>query len=784
MTVLAKLAIEQLTANDPARALVTLALPVAASEFASLGIIHIVSEEWQAAYAAFRRARELGDTSPVTQLNLALVEDRLGLDGRARMRALARHSPNWDEPTLRLAESYRRAKENSQACSEYERTLERNPNRVEALLALAILYLGFGEAVKAQMLLLRCCGIAPRMAEAWDALGLSLLATHDAAIAESAFGEAQRLKPENIEFALRRADASYIAGSAEGELARLEIATDVDPLDVAQLTARGALLDRLGRSDEAADILETAVLLAPESPLPTTILANSLLHLSRFSEAIPYLRKANELSPENLALKSDYAATLNRAHRYTEAKEILERMIAEHGDQPAMLCNLCNSLVSLGLQREGVEMALRATRAAPELHLPWRTLCAALAYCENVSAAEVFDACRKAGSTVTRGRTDELSLQMDKDSRTQGRRLRLGLLSPNLRTHPVGWLTVAAFEGLKPENFELVCFAQVPSDDTMSRRFRTASTAWHSVIGQTPTAIAATIRRANIDILIDLGGWGDQGALPACALRPAPVQMKWVGGQFHSTGLSEIDWFITDRWQTPVGSEQLYCERLLRLPDGYVCYSTPPNAPEIGQSPADITGFVTFGCFNNLAKINRSTIAAWSRILQRVSNSRLLLKTHQFSDPITVGWIQAMFGKHGIDASRIICRGSSSHRGQLAQHADIDIALDPFPYSGGLTTCEALWMGVPVVATFGETFASRHSASHLNNVGMADWIGDDVQSYVEIAVERAHDLRRLRGLRAALRDMMKRSALCDSSRFGTNLGAALTYAWQQYLTNG
>ncbi len=618
------------------------------------------------------------------------------------------------------------------------------------------------------MLLLRCCGVAPRLAEAWDALGIALLATGDGAAALSAFAEAQSLAPDSVAIAVRRAQAALAAETSAAELARLEAATERDPLDVAQLTARGVLLDRLGRADDAADVLETAVLLAPEAPLPAAALAHSLLHAARFMAAVPALRRATELAPRNLALHNDYAAALNRVHRYREGQEILETLIAEHGERPALLCNLCNSLVSLGRQRDGVEVARRATQMAPDLHLGWRTLASALSYCDGVTAAEVLAAARRAGATLPHAEAPPPVRPRD-----IGTKLRIGLLSPNLRTHPVGWLTLAAFEALDRAAFDLVCFGQAASEDAVCRRFRAVASEWHRAIGRPTAEIAETIRAAGIDVLIDLGGWGDQGTLAACALRPAPLQVKWVGMQNHSTGLAEIDFFLSDRWQTPAGSDHLYTERLLRLPDGYVCYSAPPYAPDVAGLPADAGGGVTFGCFNNLAKITPATIAAWACVLRRVAHSRLLLKTHQFSDRTTADRMRAAFAAHGVDPGRIEARGSSSHRAQLGMHHEVDIVLDPFPYSGGLTTCEALWMGVPVVTMPGDTFCSRHSMSHLHNLGLPEWVADDIDGYVELAVSQASDLTALRRLRAELRARMRASPLCDAPRFAANLGAAL-----------
>ncbi|MEA2743664.1 MAG: protein O-GlcNAc transferase, partial [Acetobacteraceae bacterium] len=289
-----------------------------------------------------------------------------------------------------------------------------------------------------------------------------------------------------------------------------------------------------------------------------------------------------------------------------------------------------------------------------------------------------------------------------------------------------------------------------------------------------------TARARGIDILIDLGGYGDAARMAACANRLAPVQIKWVGMQTHSSGLAEMDWFLTDRWETPDGFEPLYSEKLLRMPDGYVCYSPPSHAPDVVGSPALTNHHVTFGCFNNLAKITPLTIQTWAEILRRVPASRLILKTHQLSDLPTADGLLASFSALGIDRDRIELRGSSGHRAFMGEYGHVDIVLDPFPYSGGLTTCEALWMGVPTITLPGEIFASRHSASHMSNAGLPDWVTGSVAEYIEMAVTRASNVPALATLRASLRESVRRSPLCDAPRFGQNLGAALRRAWQAW----
>ncbi len=736
------------------------------------GIACLAAGNWAGARVAFAAAVAAGDRSGPTLLNLALAEDRVGEDGRARMREAETTWPDWDEPPLRLAESYRRAEEIVPAADAYERALAINPNREEALLGLGVLRLRLGDAAGALPLLLRCCARAPARAEAWDALGIGWRAAGDPAKAEAAAAEAQRLRPDDLGIVLRRVEAAIAAGGAQAELARLSEAGSRDPLNVALVTARGALLLDLGRAAEAASVLEVATALAPEAREPALLLAEALLQAPPAQAALPALRRAVTLAPDNAALRNNLAAVLTRLNRNAEARELLDGVIAAHGEHPAFLCNLANALVQLGLQAEGVAAARRATEVAPEMHLSWRTLGAALVYADG-DAAALRTIGERAAATLPR------SLAPPPRARGPERRLRLGLLGRRLKTHPVGWLTIAAFEALDPRAFELVVLSVAPGDDALQRRFRAVAAGWHDVAALPPAAIAQHARALGIDILIDLGGWGDDGLLSACAERAAPVQVKWVGNQAYSTGLAEIDAFISDRWETPDGFDRFYTERLLRLPDGYVCYSPPVYAPQVAPSPARARGFITFGCFNALAKITPAAIATWAEVLRRLPKARLLLKAPQLSDDGVAARLAATFAAQGVEATRLDLHGNSPHRDHLARHADVDVVLDPFPYAGGLTTCEALWMGVPVVTLAGQSFAGRHSASHLQNCGLAEFVAADRAEYVEIAAARAADVVGLARLRAELRERVASSPLGDAPRFAAHLGAALRGLWRE-----
>ena len=750
------------------------------SRHAAFGMVLLDQGRSADALAALRTAVALGDLGPATLLNLALAEDLSGNAVRARglMRDLRTRMPAWEEPALRLAESLRRAGELAEAELEYERALEINPQRPEALLSLAALLMIRHEAVRAQMLLLRCCALAPHRGDAWDALGLSLMLTGDVPAAEAAFSEAQRLCPDSIDFAVHRAEAADLIGTGADELARLELQSNNDPGNVALLTARGVLLGKCGRREEAVEVLEAAVALAPDAITPTIALANALTVSSQPKMALAVLERAVELAPNDTNLRNNLAAILVRLYRFTEARAILEELIAEHGSQLNFLCNLTNALVSLGLQDEGVATARQAVALMPDAHLAWRALGNALSYHPDVTGQTLLDAYRNVGRTMPRSAPEPLANSPEPD-----RKLRIGLLSATLKTHPVGWLTVAGFEHLDPSQFEVICLGPPESSDPIQRRFRSIAAEWHVVDTEERGALARRIRALGIDILIDLSGYGDRGLMAVCSDRPAPVQIKWVGMQNHSTGLAEMDWLISDRWETPPALAHHYSERLLSLPDGYVCYSPPPYAPDVAPPPAQARGHITFGCFNNIAKITPRVIETWAAILCAVPSARMVLKAHQFAEAATAARFRRAFERLGVAATRLDLRAGSSHRHLLAQYGDIDVVLDPFPYSGGLTTCEALWMGVPTITMPGQTFASRHSTSHVSNVGLHDWVAADLADYCAKAVLCAHDLPALALLRAGLRARTKASPLCDAARFGRNLGGALRQAWQLWCTD-
>jgi predicted O-linked N-acetylglucosamine transferase (SPINDLY family) len=262
----------------------------------------------------------------------------------------------------------------------------------------------------------------------------------------------------------------------------------------------------------------------------------------------------------------------------------------------------------------------------------------------------------------------------------------------------------------------------------------------------------------------------------AFARKPAPIQVTWIGYE-GTTGLAAMDYLLADRHVVPEGSRQYYRERVLRMPDGYLCYDPPDAAPPAGPLPSLTKGYATFGSFNNLAKITPEVAAVWAEILRRAPTARLALKYRGLGDDTVKRRYLDLFAACNVEPQRLELLPPSSYAEYLATYRQVDVALDPFPFSGSATTCEALWMGVPVITCPFETFASRHSLSHLFSVGLSETIARNLDEYVELAVSLAGDVPRLAMLRAGLRERMAASPLCDGKRFAGNLMSMLRDLW-------
>ena len=364
------------------------------------------------------------------------------------------------------------------------------------------------------------------------------------------------------------------------------------------------------------------------------------------------------------------------------------------------------------------------------------------------------------------------------DAPRPDQRLRIGVVSADLHSHPVAFLTIRAFEALDPGEFDITAYYGGGVDDAMSRRFARAATAWHGTAGWPDERLHRQIMQDRIDILLDLSGHTAGSRLPVFARRAAPVQIAWLGYP-GTTGLSTMDWLVADPYLIPAGDDACYVERILRLPRPCICFDPPAAAPEVSALPAGDSRPLTFAAFHNPAKINGEVAALWTRVLLNEPGSSIRFVYSGFQFPSVQQRIRGQFAAAGVDGDRLSFTGKVARDSLLDLYGTTDIALDTFPYSGMTTTAEALWMGVPVVTLPGRTFASRNSLCTLSAAGLAGTVARDADDYVAIVHALGADRAGLGALRAGLRQRMAASPLCDGRQLAADLGSALKRIWQE-----
>lgn len=363
------------------------------------------------------------------------------------------------------------------------------------------------------------------------------------------------------------------------------------------------------------------------------------------------------------------------------------------------------------------------------------------------------------------------------------KRLRIGYLSVEFREHLGAYFLPPLFEAADRRGFEIVCYSILPEPnaDAFTARFKAQADGWRTVGDLDDAALAALIRADGIDILVDLAGHSGLNRLPMLAHRPAPVQVTWLGYP-NGTGMEAVGYRIVDRISDPQGPTDAHAaEALVRLPAPFLCFRPPADAPPIVPLPAGATGAVTFGSFNKLSKITDQTVQLWAEVLRRVPDSRLLLKDRPLSDSGTAAALRARFAAAGIDPDRLELVGFiKDAAGHLAVYNRIDIALDPHPYNGTITTCDTLWMGAPLVTLAGSRHAARVGASLMTAIGLPELVAATPDRYAAIAAELADDLTRLMRLRMGLRERVRTSVLCDEARFMRNLETAYRLMWRRW----
>jgi protein O-GlcNAc transferase len=649
-------------------------------------------------------------------------------------------------------------------------------------LALAIQHHQAGNLQAAEQLYRQIVETAPNEPQAWRLLGVASVQLGRRQAAEECFRRAVALAPS-------WADAHNSLGNVLREQGRFgeavacyHRALELNPTYAEAYNNLGNVLNDQERWDDAAACLRRAIELRPDYALAYNNLGIALGYVGKHDDAVACFRRAIELRPDNAFAHNNLGNTLRDQGQAVEAAASYRRALKLQPNFAEAHGNLGTALQDQGELDEAIACFRRALELRPDFAAVRSNLLLALQYRPGVTLAELaaahgeYDRAHAAPLQSTWRPHENARDRATAAGRS--RPLRVGFVSPDLGRHAVGSFLIRLLENLDRGQCAAVCYSDRKIKDDMTTRIQAAATMWRDAIGLSDEQLAEQIRADRIDVLFDLAGHTAGNRLLAFARKPAPVQVTWCG-YAGTTGLAAMDYILADRCTIPAGSESFYRERVLRMPDGFLCFEPPDEAPPVSPLPAMDGGCPTFAAFHNPPKITPRVVEVWARVLERVPAARLLLKYRGMDDPATMGRLTSAFAGRGIDPARLEFRGFSAPRERFADYHRVDVALDGFPYGGCTMTCEALWMGVPVVTLPGETFASRCSLSHLSNVGLTETIASNEDHYVEIAVSLAADLPRLAALRAGLRERMAASPLCDGRRFAENFTKLLRSVWQE-----
>jgi protein O-GlcNAc transferase len=559
---------------------------------------------------------------------------------------------------------------------------------------------------------------------------------------------------------------------------RLSEAARLAPADAGIHSNLGAALRSTGDLDAAEAVYRRAIAAAPTLQALHANLANVELDRRRAREAEACVREALRHGPPTANLLTTLGIALNLMGRLVEAAEALRGALAINPRDYDACRNLGSTLAGMAQFDEAEDLHRRAMDLRPDYAAGYSSLLFNLNYRPDLTAEAIAAEYRRFARTQTAHLPPPAPHANDRDP---DRRLRIGYVSPDFCDHVVASFMLPILAAHDKSEVEIVCYAEVRSPDGTSRRIMEIADAWVPTVGLSDEALAERIRADAIDILIDLAGHTTGNRLMVFARRPAPVQLTYFIGHGTTTGLPQIDGFLSDAALTPPGCEALFGEQtIVRLDRAALAYVAAPHMPAVAPTPALANGFVTFGYFGRSVRLNEGVIAAWSAILKAVPTSRLTLNYASFGDPATAALFADRFARYGVERERLDLIFTSPQTTTWAAYGAVDIALDPFPHNAGTTTIEALWMGVPVLTLADRPSLGRMGAMILEPLALGDWVAEDVAAYVAKAVAAARDLEGLAALRAGMRERFRASALGDVIGLTRSMERAYRAAWRNW----
>ena len=769
-------------------------LPIAKTHSQDLSIpqvIQVAREHHQAgrlsqAEAIYQKILQVAPNHPDALHLLGLIARQGGKNGVAAGLISKAISVNPSNPIyyINLGNALKDQGQLEKAILNYRHALSIKPDFAEA-------YTNLGNALKEQGNLeaaiesfRRSLALKPGFAETHSNLGNALKDQGQLEEAIACYGQALLLKPDYAEAYNNLGSALKAHGNLDAAVGSYRKAVSLKQDFVDAHNNLGNALMAQGKLEAAVVSFHQSLLIKPDFAEAHNNLGNTLKDQGKLDAAVESFQRALAFKPDFSEAHNNLGLALQKQGKTDEAIALYNQALSIKPDYAEAYNNLGLALQEQGKLDEAVDSYHKALALRPVYPKAHSNLLFTLSFYSKCLPDTYLAEARHYGNKVMAKVQPYTSWSVYPENKAERgmQPLRIGLVSGDFRTHPVGFFLEGILANLNPARVELVAYSMSPQEDELTARIRPCFAAWNIIVGLSDEAAARKIHDDGIHILIDLTGHTAGNRLPMFALKPAPVQVSWLG-YFATTGLPTIDYLLADPVSVPESQREHFTETVWYLPETRLCFTPPTNRTglELTPLPAVQNGYITFGCFQNLTKVNDTVLTVWGRIFFALPEARLRLQSSQMNCSTAREYLQHRLSQVGIMPERVIMEGHVPREDYLAAYANVDINLDTFPYPGGTTTCEALWMGVPTLTLAGSTLLARQGASMLACVGLEDWIAIDEDDYVSRTLFHASDIDRLAQLRSGLRQKVLASPLFNAPRFALHLEDALQKMWQQKM---
>ncbi len=711
-----------------------------------LGLILYEEQDYSQAYTLITKAIQLSPdiADYYNNLGLVLLAQQQPTEAIAALQKAISLQPDHARAYHNLGDAFYALWDREQALRCYRKSLELNPNLFKVHNNLGNTLADQGYLEEAIVHYRKALQLKPDFVEAYDNLGIALSQQKQFKQALEVFEQALALRPDHV--------------------------------DLYNSTA--IVLKELGQYDKAQEYLQKALALDPQYPLAYNTLGDIAREQGQFAEAIFHYRRALEHCPvsQSPIIYNKLGVTFDAQGNPFEAIPCFEQALSIDPQHPLASNNLGMALQGVGQIEKSLFHLQKATEFNSRMATAYSNYLLISHYLPNPDPTTL----RLEHEQFTTKYFPFAPQSSFPNTPNPHRKLKIGYVSGDFARHSVTYFIEPILNHHSPQ-FEVFCYYNNSKADEVTLRLRDRDpTHFFQSYYLSDEKFVELIQQHGIDILVDLSGHTAQNRLLFFARKPAPIQITYLGYP-DTTGLTAIDYRLTDYYTDPEGSEQWSTEQMLRFSRSYFCYRPYDQAPPVNPLPALQNGYITFGSFNNYAKLNPDILKLWAEILHSIPTAKLLLKTKNLNDPKLQQQLTAQFEEWGIAADRLILnnfiRATEDH---LTHYHQVDIALDTYPYNGATTTCEALWMGVPVITLVGQTHISRMGLSVLSAANLPDWITYSPEDYVQLAQQRAGDLDKLQKLRSHLRQYLQNSPLLDACDCTHQLENLYRQAWQQW----